>query len=342
MTTQSSAQPVPPPEPRERARVLQVAWNALAPFVGLLVVVAVFSATQPWAGREKPFLHHDRMALVAKQTAIVGMGALGMTVIIIAGGIDLSAGSILALTAVVLALALRRGVDPWLATALVLAVGLAAGVVNGLLITLLRLVPFIVTLGTMLVFRGLAEFLSDKKKIQAPAPTWLAGLLDRPPEGSYQLLPLGVWIVLALGLVLALVLRGTVFGRYVFAIGSNEATARLCGINVPAMKLAVYACGGWFMALAGILSFSELNQQGDPEGGLGLELDIIAAVVIGGGSLRGGRGSVLGSLVGAVTMTLLRSGCVYAGVSDPLQKVVIGSIIIVAVAIDQWSHASSG
>lgn len=320
---------------------LRWGWSLLAPFAGLLLVIAVFSAAQAVTGNEQPFLSARRMPLVAKQTAIVGMGALGMTVIIISGGVDLSAGAILALSAVTLAVSLKAGTPPVAAVALVIGVGLAAGVLNGALITGLRLAPFIVTLGTMLIFRGGAEWISDQKKIQAPAPDWLGNLLQQPAEGSWQLVPLGVWLVLALGVVTAIVLRNTVFGRHVFAIGSNEATARLCGINVTAMKIAVYAVGGFFMALAGILDFNDLFRQGSPTSGLGLELDIIAAVVIGGGSLRGGRGSVLGSLIGAVTMTMLRSGCVYAGISDPIQKVVIGAIIIAAVAIDQWSHGSS-
>ena len=134
-------------------------------------------------------------------------------------------------------------------------------------------------------------------------------------------------------------MRLTVFGRHVFAIGSNEATARLCGVNVPWTKIIVYALAGFFMALAGIFSFSELAKQGDPEAGRGMELDIIAAVVIGGGSLSGGRGSVLGSIVGALTMTTLRSGCVYAQVSDPVQNIIIGGIIVAAVAVDQLTQS---
>jgi ribose/xylose/arabinose/galactoside ABC-type transport system permease subunit len=129
-----------------------------------------------------------------------------------------------------------------------------------------------------------------------------------------------------------------VFGRYVFAIGSNEATARLCGLPVNGVKIAVYSLGGLFMAIAGIFDFNDLNKQGSPTGGIGLELDIIAAVVIGGGSLSGGRGSMPGSIIGALTMTTLRHGCIYVGLSDPVQKLVIGGIIIAAVAIDQGLH----
>lgn len=319
-------------------RLVRSLGGALAPFLGLAIVVGIFVAYQFAVDAPSPFLSGVRLTLIAKQSTIVGMGALGMTLIIISGGIDLSAGSLLALHAVLLAVTLKAGVDPVLAVLIVLASGVAAGALNGILITGLRLVPFIVTLGTMLIFRGAAEWLSNQRKIQAPAPDWLSTLLDAPPAGSWRLVSTGAWLVVILGIVLALVLKRTVFGRYVFAIGSNEATARLCGLPVAGVKIAVYALGGLFMAVAGIFDFNDLNKQGSPTSGMGDELHIIAAVVIGGGSLSGGRGSVLGSIVGALTMTVLRHGCVYVGVSDPIQKLVIGSIIIAAVAIDQALH----
>ncbi len=338
------------------------AWSFLGPFVGLLVVLSIIQGYHKVAQPNTPFLEKVRVQLIAKQTAIVGVGALGMTVIIIAGGIDLSAGSMIALTSVLLAVLLQREVPACLedyprvaaawqflyldrlpilvAVLAVIAAGTLAGAVNGLLITGLRLVPFIVTLGTMLVFRGAAEWLADQKKVMVVGdhvPDWLTSLLN-PPTSPWQLVCTGVWIVVILGAILAAVLRYTVFGRYVFAIGSNEATARLCGVNVPRMKVAVYALGGAFMALAGIFDFNNLSGQGNPTSGEGKELDMIAAVVIGGGSLTGGRGSILGSVIGAVTMTTLRSGCAYAGLSNPVQKLLIGAIIIAAVAIDQALH----
>jgi ribose transport system permease protein len=314
----------------------------LQPFVGLAGVVLIFVVYQFISHSNTAFLSAFRMTLIAKQTAIVAMGALGMTVVIISAGIDLSVGAIQALTAVTLAVALRDGVPPIWAVLIVLLVGTAAGAVNGLLITGLKLVPFIVTLGTMLSFRGLAQQIANQNKISVPdAPGWLAGLLD-PPTRSWQLVAGGVWLVIVLGVVLTAVMRRTVFGRHVVAIGSNETAAKLCGIRIWRVKVAVYAIGGLFMALAGIFSFSYLNRQGDPDTGMGLELDIIAAVVIGGGSLNGGRGSVLGSIIGALTMTVLRSGCVYAGISDPIQLVVVGAIIIGAVAIDQFSQQRGG
>ncbi len=334
----SDSSPAPTPGPVATHPALAV-WSAIQPFVVLFVVVATFWLYGQVQRPDSPFLSSPRMATIAKQTAIVGMGALGMTVIIISGGIDLSAGAILALASVALAKTLADGMSPGMAVLVTLLLGCAAGVLNGLLVTGLRLVPFIVTLGNMLVFRGLAEQLARQQKITVEhSPSWIASLLDTPPVGSYRLMATGAWLVVLLAAIASLVMRYTIFGRHVYAIGSNEATARLCGVSVPRTKVIVYAIGGLFMAMAGIYSFSDLNSQGDPGAGLGLELDIIAAVVIGGGSLSGGRGSLLGSIIGALTMTTLRSGCVYVGVSDPIQKIIIGAIIIAAVSIDQLTQ----
>jgi len=328
-----------PPPLAEIAGLRGSAWSLLQPFIGLALVALIFVGYQIAFRSDTPFLSAFRLTLIAKQTAIVAMGALGMTVIIVSAGIDLSAGSLVALASVVLAKALQGGVPPLAAVALVLGVGAIAGALNGALITGLRLVPFIVTLGTMLAFRGLAEQLAHQTTISVPnVPVWLDTLLNPPPKGSWQLVATGVWLVIGLGILVSAVMRRTVFGRHVVAIGSNETAARLCGIRVPLVKVAVYAIGGVFMALAGIFSFSNLTNQGDPGTAVGLELNIIAAVVIGGGSLSGGRGSVLGSIIGALTMTVLSSGCVYAGVSDPVQKIVIGAIIVAAVSLDQFSQ----
>jgi ribose transport system permease protein len=326
------------------ARGNTVRWlaAALAPFLGLVLVVLAFWIYGRIFKPDATFLSSFRLALIAKQTAIVGMGALGMTAIIAAGGIDLSVGSLLALSSVCLALGLEQGYPAYVAVLAAIAVASLGGALNGVLITSLRLVPFIVTLGTMLFFRGLAERLADQKKIQAAsAPEWLSSLLDPPARGSWTLVCDGVWIVLVLGVLLALVLNRTVFGRRLFAIGSSEPTARLCGVPVAATKIQVYALGGAFLGLAGVFQFAELNKQGDPTAGAGLELEVIAAVVIGGGSLSGGRGSVLGSLLGALMMTTLRSGCVFAEVSDPMQKMWIGAIIVGAVAVDRFRQRAA-
>ena len=308
---------------------------AFAPFFGLILILALSGLYGHFFKPDASFFSAHRLALIAKQTAIVGMGAMGMTAVIAAGGIDLSVGSMLALTSVTFAQTLAAGWTPSAALCTTIAVGVAAGALNGALVTGLRLVPFIVTLGTMLAYRGVAETIADERKIPASAPDWLASLLDPPAQGSWQFVPSGVWIIVMLAILLSLVLRRSVFGRHVFAIGSSEPTARLCGVAVERRKIDVYALCGFFMALAGILEFDNLNGQGSPTSGNGAELNIIAAVVIGGGSLSGGRGSVLGSLVGALMMTTLGAGCAFAEISEPVQKIVTGTIIVAAVALDR-------
>lgn len=310
-------------------------FQASAPLFGLALILVLCAIYGHFWKPESSFFSAHRFALIAKQSAIVGTGALGMTAVVAAGGIDLSVGALLALTSVTLARALASGWSAPAALAATLAVGILAGALNGLLVTRLRLAPFIVTLGTMLAYRGVAETVADEKKIPAEAPSWLAGLLDPPAPGSAALVPLGVWLILALACALAVVLRRTVFGRHVFAIGSSEPTARLCGVAVERRKIEVYALCGAFLALAGVLEFDNLNGQGSPTSGIGAELGIIAAVVIGGGSLSGGRGSVFGSLAGAVMITTLAAGCAYAEISEPVQKIVTGAIIVAAVALDR-------
>ncbi|MBK8180269.1 MAG: ABC transporter permease [Planctomycetes bacterium] len=316
-------------------RSLQSLFQASAPLVGLALILCLCAVYGHFYKPEASFFSAHRLALIAKQTAIVGTGALGMTAVVAAGGIDLSVGALLALTSVTLAQALAAGWSAPMALLATFAVGTLAGALNGALVTRLKLAPFIVTLGTMLFFRGLAETLADERKIAAEAPPWLAGLLDPPLAGSLQLFPAGVWLILILGFLLSLVLRRTVFGRQVFAIGSSEPTARLCGVAVLRRKVEVYALCGAFLSLAGVLEFDNLNGQGSPTSGIGAELGIIAAVVIGGGSLSGGRGSVLGSLAGALMITTLAAGCAYAEISEPVQKIVTGAIIVAAVALDR-------
>ena len=178
------------------------------------------------------------------------------------------------------------------------------GFINGVLITQLRVVPFIVTLGTMLVIRGAAKGLGEERRIEAPA-TWLNDLL-RVTRGE-AFLPSGIWGVIVLSIIVAALLRYTRFGRHVFAIGSNERMARLCGVAITRTKVIVYALSAAFVGVAGLLQFSKLS-VGDPTVAVGLELDVIAAVIIGGGSLPGGRGTVAGTLIGAAIMTVIQMG----------------------------------
>lgn len=310
-------------------------WNTVGPLLGLLFVIDLFAVLAP-----DSFRSWRNLETVARQTTIVGLGALGMTLVIIMGGIDLSIGSVVALSTVVIAWFLQlNGVTPMPLTAAVLAVVVCGsfGLLNGLLVTRLRVVPFIVTLGMMLVARGAAKGLSHEQKIDAPQ-TWLNGLLaSLSSEQRWMLVPVGVWVLIAMSVLVALVLRYTRLGRHTFAIGSNEHTARLCGVAVNRVKVCIYTICSAFGGLAGVMQFSRLT-VGDPTVAVGLELDVIAAVVIGGGSLAGGEGSILGSLVGALIMSVIRSGCSQMGLPNWVQEIITGAIIIAAVALDRFRH----
>lgn len=305
----------------------------LGPLLGLGIVYVFFVLVGPEA-----FATTRTLETIARQTAIVGTAALGMTMVIVAGGIDLSVGSIVALSSVVVALILDGGLGgPLTAVAAAAAAGAFCGLVSGTLITRLRVAPFIVTLGMLLLVRGAAKGLGKEQKVDAPM-TWLVDLLSSlPPDRRWVIVPPGVWLLALLALATAFVLRYTKLGAHLFAIGSNEETARLCGVAVERVKVVVYTLSGGLAGLTGVLQFSRLT-VGDPTVAVGLELDVIAAVVIGGGSLSGGEGTVLGTLVGAFIMTVIRTGTAQMGLPNWVQEIVTGVIIIAAVAIDRWRH----
>ena len=303
--------------------------GAGGPVLGLFFVALVFGIL---IGAR--FFLPGNLELLARQTAIVAAAALGMTVVIVSGGIDLSVGSVVALTTVVIAVLLGQGWSPLAAALAGVASAAVCGLINGLLITTLRVVPFIVTLGTMILVRGAAKGFADERRIEAPQ-TWLNNLLRTTAPDERGLLPAGVWVVVLLALVVGGLLRYTRFGRHVFAIGSNERTARLCGVAVPRTKILIYTIGAMFAGVAGVLQFSRLS-VGDPTVAEGLELDVIAAVIIGGGSLLGGRGTVFGTLLGATTMAVIQIGCAQKGYPNWVQQIVTGAIIVLAVALDRW------
>jgi ribose/xylose/arabinose/galactoside ABC-type transport system permease subunit len=285
------------------------------------------------------FFRGANLELMARQAAIVCVAALGMTMVIVSGGIDLSVGSIIALSTVVTALLLRADVPPLAAAFGAVAVAAVCGVLNGVLITTLRVVPFIVTLGTMLLVRGAAKGVADERRIEAPF-TWINELLRTTADDRGLILPWGIWIAIALALLVAGVLNYTRFGRHLFAMGSNERTARLCGIRVSQRKVVVYTVAAALAGLAGVLEFSRLS-VGDPTVAVGLELDVIAAVIIGGGSLAGGRGTVTGTLAGAGIMTVIQIGCSQQGLPNWVQQIVTGSIIVFAVGLDHWRRTAT-
>jgi len=276
------------------------------------------------------------------QTAVVGTGAVGMTLIIIAGGIDLSVGSLIALGTVAIAFFIIHGASPLAAALGGITVCAACGALTGLLVTRLRLLPFIVTLGMMGALRGAAKGWAGEQPIYPESAGlsngWINGLLmNLDDRHQWMLVPPGVWMTVALAAIVAAMLRYTRLGRHIYAVGSNEQTARLCGVNVDRVKLGVYTLGAAFAGVSALLQYSYLT-GGDPTTAAGYELNIIAAVVIGGASLAGGEGSILGSLIGALIMTAVGNGCTKLGLPNWVQEIVTGVIIIAAVMLDRFRH----
>jgi ribose/xylose/arabinose/galactoside ABC-type transport system permease subunit len=327
----SANESVGAPEPSRHLRE-RLPIDRLFLFAALLLIFALFTVIGP-----RSFSGARNLETIARQTAIVGTACLGMTLIIVSGGIDLSVGSLIALTTVVIAALLQVGVGPLAAAAGGIACAALCGLFNGILIRFLRVVPFIVTLGTLLVFRGVAKGIAKEQKIDAPMTCLEDLLATLPPERRWMILPPGVWMLVVLAVGVVLLLRYTRFGLHVFAVGSNEATARLCGVPVGRVKMLVYTLGGAFAGVAGLLQFSRLT-VGDPTVAVGTELDLIAAVVIGGGSLSGGQGTVTGSLLGALIMSTIRAGCSQMGLPNWVQEIVTGTIIVTAVTLDQLRH----
>jgi ribose transport system permease protein len=305
--------------------------SAMGPLLGLLFVIGLFSLSD----EVRPYLlTGGNFKIVLTQTVIVAIGALGMTLIIVSGGIDLSVGSVVALTSVLAARLVLAGWPPALVVIVTVLVGGLIGVINGATVAIFRMMPFIVTLGMMGIVRGAAKWMGNNQTVNPPDnPVNRLMALTNPQQ--LIPLPIGVWVAIALAVLMAVVLRQTVFGRYIFAIGSNESTARLCGIRVPLQKVCIYSLAGLFFGLAGLMQFSRLT-QGDPSVAIGLELDIIAAVVIGGASLSGGTGSIAGSMIGALMMAVLRNGSNQMGWPTYMQEIIIGIVIVLAVGLDRW------
>ncbi len=295
----------------------------LLPFLTLTVLFVLLSIASP------NFLTATNLSSVVRQTAVINIVALGMTIIIIAGGIDLSVGSMLALAGLLGTMQMQAGRPIWAAMLVGIAAGTACGFANGFMTTALRINPFIVTLGTMGIFRGLALIISKGLPVHEipPAYSFLG-------DGNVLGVPFVLWILLLCAVAMHVMLEYTRLGRYAFSIGSNPDAAFYAGVPVGFVTVAVYAVGGLLTGLAGMIEASRL-MTGQPTGGQGYELTAIAAVVIGGGSLRGGEGSVVGTLVGAFIMGLLSNGSDLLGTNPYWQQVIIGGVIILAVSFDE-------
>src|ERR1700704_4088467 len=307
-----------PPASAKTGRELFV-LQRLLPFLSLIILFVALAIASPH------FLTSTNLSSVVRQTAVINIMALGMTMIIITGGIDLSVGAILAMGGLLGTMAMEKG----LSIPAGILTGLACGFANGIMITSLRIEPFIVTLGTLGIFRGTTLIISNGLPVhRIPQQFSFLG------EGNLLGVPFVLWILVVCAIVTHVILEHTRLGRYTFAIGSNREAAIYAGIPVKFHMTAVYAIGGMLTGLAGMIEASRL-MTGQPTAGQGYELQAIAAVVIGGGSLRGGEGSVVGTLVGAFIMGLLSNGSDLLGISPYLQQAIIGAVIILAVSVDE-------
>jgi ribose/xylose/arabinose/galactoside ABC-type transport system permease subunit len=307
----------------------------LLPFGTLILIVAILAALEP-----DTFLKSENFLNVLSRSSVNGIIAMGMTAVIITGGIDLSVGSMMALAGMVGAVVMLQtgGGAPgtgamWLGTLVGVGAGLLCGLLNGGLITALNLPPFIVTLGTMSAFRGISYVMNNGMMYDVPTYKFLG-------QSSLAGVPVNVLIFALVVVVAFFVLRYTPLGRYTYAIGSNRQAAFHAGVNVNRNLLAIYALTGLFVGIAAMIQTSR-TVSAQPTAGLSLELDIIAAVVIGGASLSGGRGTVVGTIIGTLLISFLRNGCTLLGISTNIQLVVIGAIIIGAVALDQMARAKA-
>jgi ribose transport system permease protein len=344
VTERPAAAPPAPPEveaPELRRRPVTVPW----PMLALLLILAVFAAALWERGQLLNFGSWANAQGLLYQSAVPLVVALGMLLVIISGGIDLSVGSVAALVTVVTMLTFndlrqRTGSAELAGLAAVAAgvgVGTLCGLVNGLSVTLLRVSPFVATLGMYGMAHGVGVWLADRKTVpfRGDRPEWVRTLATVGPKTT--LLNVGVWSALLLCVLTALLLRRTVFGRHVYAVGSNEATARLCGVPVERTKVVLYALSGLLTGIAGVFMFARLG-IGDPGSGKELELTVIAAVVIGGASLNGGQGSVTGALLGVLILAILNNGVSNFNVPLEVQYILIGVIIIVNTALSQWQR----
>jgi ribose/xylose/arabinose/galactoside ABC-type transport system permease subunit len=307
------------------------------PFVSLMVIVCALSALRP-----DTFLKPENFLNVLRRSSVYGIIAVGMTAVIISGGIDLSVGSMLALCGMSAAAVMvavggpdPRGFALVAGCAAGVAVGGACGLCNGLLVTKLRLQPFIVTLGTMSFYRGISLVARDGQPINLPSFKFLG-------EGTIGLfggwgLPVSVVIFAAITAVAAAALGYSRLGRHTYAIGSNREAAFHAGVNVDRSLVYVYGFTGLLVGVAAMIATSR-TVSAQPTAGLGAELDVIAAVVIGGASLSGGQGTISGTIVGTLLISFLRNGCTLLGISTNAQYVVIGMIIVLAVSVDQLAQ----
>jgi ribose/xylose/arabinose/galactoside ABC-type transport system permease subunit len=307
----------------------------LLPFASLLLLLILLSVLKP-----DTFLTFDNFMNIFRRSSVNAIIAVGMTAIIISGGIDLSVGSMLALAGMIGAWTMQKIGGAalthhamWLGTFAGIAAGTFAGFLNGALINGLKLPPFILTLGTMSAFRGISYVMNDGQPYNVPAYKYLG-------DGDLFGIPVSIVIAGVIVLVAIVILNRTTLGRYTYAIGANRTATLYSGVNVTRNLIIIYTLAGLLVGVAAMIATSR-TVSAQPTAGIGLELDIIAAVVIGGASLNGGRGTIIGTMIGTLLISFLRNGCTLVGISTNVQLIVIGVIIVVAVSVDQLARGKS-
>lgn len=297
----------------------------LGPLLGLIILVLFISILNP------SFLQYQNILNLLRQVSINALIAFGMTFVILTGGIDLSVGAILALAGALTAGMMVSGLPPFLAIIFGLVIGGLLGAFNGLLVTTGKMAPFIATLGTMTLFRGLTLVYTEGNPITGLGDSFIFQMMGR---GYLFGIPFPVIIVIVVLAILYVLLHKTPFGRQTYAIGGNEKAALVSGIKVDRVKVIIYSISGVLSALAGIILTSRLNSA-QPTAGDAFELDAIAAVVLGGTSVTGGKGRIIGTLIGVLIIGTLNNGLNLLGVSSFYQQVVKGIVIIIAVLLDR-------
>ncbi|MBL3643031.1 ribose ABC transporter permease [Peribacillus frigoritolerans] len=300
-------------------------WQKFGPLLALVLLFIVITVLNP------SFMEPNNILNLLRQTSINALIAFGMTFIILTGGIDLSVGSILALSSALMAGMMVSGLDPILAILVGILLGAIMGVINGILVSKGKMAPFIVTLATMTIFRGLTLVYTDGKPITGIGDSVMFQMLGR---GYFLGVPVPAVVMIIAFLILWFLLHKTSFGRKTYAIGGNERASRISGIKVDRVKVAIYGLAGTMAAIAGAILTSRLNSA-QPTAGQSYEMDAIAAVVLGGTSLSGGKGRLFGTLVGVLIIGTLNNGMNLLGVSSFYQQVVKGAVILIAVLLDR-------
>lgn len=312
--------------------------RALSPVLGMIVVLGLFKLLAPDAG-----ISLLDLRTIAVQTVIVALAACGVALVIVAGGLDLSIGSSVALAGVVAGLMAQHASSaaaPWVVMLAAIGAGALCGLYNGALITFFRIPPFIATLGTLGFFRGVAKWISGSSPVRGEAG-WLVDWVRPVPPADWLPVAPVVFVMLTFAAISALFLSRTVPGRQLTAIGDNTEAARRSGVPITRLTILSYVLCGAFLGAAATVQFARLGGSGDPSIAIGLELKAIAAVVIGGASLSGGVVSIWGAVAGAALMALLDNRCTAAGWPNFVQDIVVGHIIIIAVAMDRWRSRSA-